>query len=741
MIWPFSGNGEPRQASAAHHRRGLEHLAANRLEPALAELERALDLAPGNHEFANSLGNACRAAGNRERAADCYRRALRFAPRHVPSLFNLAVIEREAGRLDKAEEYFRRVLELSPEDHEALLHLGTLLQLRSSAEEAAQVLRRALRQAPGNAFAHHQLGLACKGLGRLDEAMECFGQALQLDPDLAEAHNDLANLLQEEGRLDEAVVHYRTAVRLAPEAAIAANNLGSALVRQGKLDEAQACFRNCIELAPEMAIAHFNLATIHSLRGERDEALASYRTAERLRPEDAAIREGLLFELQNACDWSRFEELCERQRGSVQQQSETPISPFSLLSIPSTRAEQLRCARAFSARHARAVARDRQAQGFRFRRDQKSRLTIGYLSADFHEHVTAYVMAELFELHDRSRFEVVAFSYGPDDGSPMRARLARAFEHFEDIAPLSHSAAAASIHARGVDILVDLKGHTQHARTEITALRPAPLQVSYIGYPATMGAEFIDYLVADRFVIPEAHAADYAENLVRMPGSFFVVDRRRAVAATPSRRELGLPEDAFVFCCFNQTYKILPQVFAVWMRLLAALPGSVLWLLEGSPRSTQNLRREARACGVAPERLIFAPKLPLDRHLGRVRAGDLFLDTAPYNAHTTASDALWVGVPVLTCAGETFAARVAGSLLSAAGMPELITHSMADYEALALRLARSPDTLGGLRRRLDANRRTAALFDTPAYVRDLEQAYARMWALHTSGIAPQRIDV
>jgi predicted O-linked N-acetylglucosamine transferase (SPINDLY family) len=741
MTVPPSGSDDGDGSPSAYHGRGLAHLAARRLELALAELERALQLEPGNHEYAKSLGNAYKAAGDRHKAADCYRRALRIAPDHVPSLFNLGLIEREAGRLGAAEECFRRIHELAPKDLDALLHLGSLLQLRAQGEEAARIFRLVLQHAPGNAFAHHQLGLACKVLGRTDEATESFAKALELDPGLAEAHNDLGNLLQDEGRLEEAASHYRTAVRLAPGVAVAANNLGSALVRLGRLDEAQGCFRDCIAAAPEMAIAHFNLGTIHSLRGERDEALECYRTAERLRPDDAAIREGLLFELQNACDWSRFEELCERQRRSVREQSASPISPFSLLSIPSTRAEQLQCARAFSARYARAAARGRQAQQFRHGRERKSRLTIGYLSADLHEHVTAYVMAELFELHDRSRFEVVAYSYGPDDGSPMRKRLVRAFERFEDIASLSHAAAAASIHAQGVDILVDLKGYTQHARTEIVALRPAPIQVSYMGYPATMAAEFIDYMVADRFVIPEAHAADYAENLVMMPSTYYVNDRRRPVAATPPRHELGLPRDAFVFCCFNQTYKILPQVFAAWMRMLAAVPGSVLWLLEGSPRSTQNLRREAQAQGVAPERLVFAPKLPLDKHLGRARAADLFLDTAPYNAHTTATDALWVGVPVLTRAGETFVSRVAGSLLGAVGLPELVTHSIADYEALALRLAGSPDMLGALRNRLTANLTSARLFDTPAFVSNLEEAYLRMWALYAAGEAPRRIDL
>jgi predicted O-linked N-acetylglucosamine transferase (SPINDLY family) len=404
-----------------------------------------------------------------------------------------------------------------------------------------------------------------------------------------------------------------------------------------------------------------------------------------------------------------------------------PISPFSLLSIPSTLAEQLQCARQFSREISAAVALERQRLNFRFDRLPAAKLSVGYLSADFHEHATAYLTAELFELHDRSRFRVVGYSYGHDDGSPMRARLKRGFDGFVDLAARSYAEAAAAIHGDGIHILVDLKGYTLRARTGIMALRPAPVQVSYLGYPGTMGAQFIDYLVADRFVVPPALADCYSEKLVLMPDSYQVNDRERAMADTPTRRELGLPEDAFVFCCFNQAYKILPEVFSSWMRLLQAAPQSVLWLLDSNEWATQNLQREARDQGVETGRLIFAPILSLDRHLARLRAADLFLDTFPCNAHTTASDALWAGLPVLTCAGETFASRVAGSLLTAAGLPELITRSMAEYEALALRLAGNPGELTTLREKLSRNRSAAPLFDTPRFTRHLEAAYQRMW--------------
>lgn len=746
--------------------------AANPVAPALAELERAMQLDPGNPEIAKSLGNAHKAAGDRDKAAECYRHALRIAPDHLPSLYNLGLVLHETNRLEEAEQMFDRARRLAPKDVEVLAHLGAIQCKRAEHADAAETLRAALQFAPENsklwlwlaiacegipdgieesiqclrrslaidpgfAEAQAQLGAAYRKLGKLREAEEAYRSALGLDPGLAGAIDGLGGLHLDAGRLDEAVAHYRGALHSSPGAATHYNGLGCALTRSGGLAEAVDCFRKAIDLLPGYAGAYHNLGTALALQGATGEALHCFKEALRLKPGDAAIRECLLYEKQRACDWTQLEELIDAQRRSVLLQSESPISPFSLLSIPSTRAEQKRCARDFSARYARAAARDREKLAFRFDRGRKSRLTIGYLSADFHAHVTAYVMAELFELHDRNRFEIIAFSYGPEDGSPVRARLKRSFEKFVDVAALPHAAAASAIHAQGVDILVDLKGYTEHARTEITALRPAPIQVSYMGYPATMAAEFIDYMVADRFVIPAEHASDYSETLVLMPGSYYVNDRLRAVADTPPRGELGLPQDAFVFCCFNQTYKILPQVFAVWMRLLSARAGSVLWLLEGSPESTQNLRREARAHGIDDRRLVFAPKLPLDRHLGRLRSADLFLDTLPYNAHTTATDALWVGVPVLTCPGDTFVSRVAGSLLTAVGMPELITSSLADYEALALHLARSPDRLGALRGKLAHNRSTTPLFDTPGFARYLEQAYARMWAQYLSGTPPQ----
>jgi predicted O-linked N-acetylglucosamine transferase (SPINDLY family) len=715
----------------------------------LAELERAVRLDPHNAELLKTLGNAKKASGDSEGAIASYRRSLEISPHYLPALYNLGMTLHEMFRLDEAERCFRRVLELDPVDADALFHLGALLHKRSELEEAAQIYRAALRRAPDNPHLWLALGAALaeqpgqieESIRCLREARRCLAQAIERDPKSPDARNALGNVLQEEGRLDDAIEQYRAAIAFSPDHAASYNNLGCALVRKGELAEAVGCLREVIRLKPDFAEAHFNLASAHSLAGRRDDAVRSFEAAEKLRPDYPPYKGALLFEMQHTCDWSRIGELCESQRRSISGQSESSLSPFSLLSIPSTLAEQLECARQYSRQISAAVAVERQRLNFRFDRAPTAKLSVGYLSADFHEHATAYLTAELFELHDRGRFRVVGYSYGHDDGSPMRARLQRAFDRFVDLGALPHADAAAAVHADGIDILVDLKGYTANARSEIMALRPAPVQVSYLGYPGTMGADFIDYLVGDRFVTPPQHAEGYSEKLVLMPGSYQVNDRRRPVVDPPPRRELGLPDDAFVFCCFNQAYKILPDLFSSWMRLLQAAPQTVLWLLDWNAWATQNLQREARKCGIGAGRLIFAPKLPLEAHLGRLGAADLFLDTLPYNAHTMASDALWAGVPIVTCAGNTFASRVAGSLLTAIDMPELIVASLAEYEALTLKLARSPRELSLLRDKIRRQRSSGMLFDTPRFARSLEKAYESMWINYQQGNAPRTIEL
>lgn len=598
-------------------------------------------------------------------------------------------------------------------------------------------LEQALREDPDNHELLKNLGNACKAVGKFERAVDCYRRALEINPAYISARYNLGLVLHQMHRVEDAEAQFRLLLEFDPRDAEALFHLGALLSTQLRYAEAVRTFRDALHLAPEDANLWMALGETHTLQRALDQGLRCYEKALSLQPDNPSFLSVLLYRKQWVCDWSRFEEFAGRARRSVTEGTDAQIAPFSFLTIPSTPAEQLQCAGNFARRQLREVARERT---FRFVREAKPRLRIGYLSGDFHEHPVAYMITELIELHDRGRFEIFGYSYGPDDGSAMRSRLQRAFDRFVDLSTMSRAEAAGKIHADGVDILVDLKGYAGADATEILASRPSPVQVNYLGYPGTTGADFIDYVVTDPFVTPPGSERHYSERLVLMPASYLVNDRKRPIADTPPRRELGLPEGAMVFCCFNQPYKILPEVFAIWMRLLAAVPRSVLWLLDANPWAVSNLRREAQARGVAPERLVFAPFVPQSHdHLGRLRTADLFLDTFPYNAHATASDALWVGVPLVTRAGDTFASRVAGSLLSAIGLPELITYSAAEYEALALRLAREPTELNALRQTLQRNRATSPLFDTPGFARSLEAAYGQMWEHFRSGSEPRCI--
>jgi len=521
-------------------------------------------------------------------------------------------------------------------------------------------------------------------------------------------------------------------------------NQGHALQNKGPahLVDAIGLYRKALACDPNCAEVHFALGDIARLLGHPREAVRSYATALVLEPDHVLAETGLIYVFQDLCDWGELALLWERARERIRRTPAPLIPPFAILAMPSSGTEQLAVARTWATHVVEVVRSVRDRLGFQFPRLPKRTLRIGYLSGHFHNMATACLITELFELHDRTRFAVYAYSYGPDDGSPIRQRLLRACDRFVDIASTDAAAVARRIHADGVDILVDLMGYLADARPEILALRPAPIQVSYLAYPGTTGAAYMDYVITDRFVTPPAQEPVFTEQCVFLPDCYQVNDRQRPIAeTTPTRAECGLPAGTFVFCCFNNPYKFAPAMFDTWMRLLQAVPASVLWLLLTTPDAAVNLRREAATRGVTPARLVFAPRQLVADHLARHRLADLGLDTFPVTGHTTTSDALWAGLPVVTCAGETFVSRVAGSLLNAIGLPELVTNSQAEYEALALHLARNPAVLGELRERLAANRGTAPLFDTPRSTRHLERAYELMWEHYLRGEPPGRIEV
>jgi predicted O-linked N-acetylglucosamine transferase (SPINDLY family) len=439
------------------------------------------------------------------------------------------------------------------------------------------------------------------------------------------------------------------------------------------------------------------------------------------------------------CEWDDFAGAAPRVRALLSRGEAGRLSPFLALSVPGISAQEQRACSELWTRDRIAVGLPERARlAFAVDLGLRDRLRIGYLSNDFHDHATARLLIETFEAHDRGRCEIHAFSFGADDGGGLRRRILAAVDGFHDVATLSDTDAARAVHDVGVDILVDLKGYTLGARTGILMLHPAPVQVNFLGYPGTLGADICDYIITDAFTTPPAAAPDYSEAFAYMPHCYQPHGRPGAIGRKPARSEVGLPEAGFVFCCFNQAYKFTPAVFDLWCRLLDAAPGSVLWLL-GAERAEGNLRGEALRRGIAPDRLVFAPDVAQGEHLGRLQLADLVLDTMPYGAHTTASDALWAGVPVVTCAGDTFPSRVAGSLLHAVGLPDLVAVDADDYVAIARRLATEPDLMAACTARLRHNRLTTPLFDVKAYTRALEDLYAMMWRRRCMGVAPTAI--
>jgi protein O-GlcNAc transferase len=593
--------------------------------------------------------------------------------------------------------------------------------------EAAQLCQQVLHADPREPQAWYLLGMIAYRAGQSGAASAMLRKAISEDPYFAVAHSDLGTLLTEQGRIPDAMACYRRAIEVSPNFPEAYNNLGNACQMTGSLEEAIACYRQAIELRPGYAEAHRNLGSAFRRAGRLIEARAAFEAAVALDPALAEVYPLIVREMQQACAWDGLDRLSKQVVDLVENGSGA-VSPFLFLCLETTPAQQLHCARQWAAQHLPGPAVRPKA------RPDGDPITIGYLSADFQEHATAHLISQLFSLHDRTRFRVFGYSYGRDDGGAARRRLMTSFDRFVDLETASFAEAAGRIREDGVDILVDLKGYTTDARPQILALRPAPIQVTYLGYPGTTGTGFIDFILVDPFVVPPDQQPFFSERLVHLPDCYQVNDRTRPIATRiPSRAECGLPEAGFVFCCFNVTYKITPRLFEVWMRLLAATEGSVLWLLESNPLAAANLRREAEARGIGADRLIFAPVLPNPEHLARFAIADLFLDTLPYNAHTVASDSLWGGCPVLTCAGQTFPSRVAGSLLRAVGLPELVTTSLAEYEALALQLAGDRDRLRSLREKLCQNRLTFPLFDSRRFARHLEEAYAAMWE-HRDGL-------
>jgi protein O-GlcNAc transferase len=637
-----------------------------------------------------------------------------------------------AGRLAEAKQMYETVLRANPRHADALHLLGVLATQTRQPEQAVALIGQAIAINGKVADFHLHLGFALTALGKPATALASFDNAIALgmnNPTVQAARTmalfNHAIELTAAGKVEEAIASYGQAIAAKPDYAQAYANRGILLAQLGRLAEAIDSHTRSLAIDPRQAQVFANRGNAHFLSKQLPEAARDFEQALALDPGHDFVAGTLFHTNMQMCHWDDVDaRLVALEAGIAAGAKVAP--PFPLLAASSS----LEIHRKVAEIWINGLHPANDVLGPIAPRERGGRIRVAYFSADFHQHATAYLIAELFELHDRSKFDVIVFSFGPPSKEAMRLRIEAAVDRFIDVTAMPDREVAALARELGIDVAVDLKGITQDSRPGIFAHRAAPVQVSYLGYPATMGSSFIDYVIADETVIPPEHQPHYAEKVVYLPGSYQVNDRQRRISERQfTRAELGLPETGFVFCCFNNSYKITPANFACWMRILAAVEGSVLWLLEDHPVAASNLRAHAMRHGIGPLRLVFAERLPLDEHLARHRQADLFLDTLPYNAHTTASDALWAGLPVLTCLGATFAGRVAASLLLAMGLPELVTQSMEDFEANAIALARDAMQLNEIKHKLNGKLLTAPLFDSALFVENIEAAYRAMLEL------------
>ena len=670
--------------------------------------------------------------GQHSQAAVLCRRVLTRDTRNAQARYFLGLAHAFGGEVDAAIEQWTQLLRFNPKDFAALANLGAALAQLGRHTEAITRLRAALAIDGSQAQVHYNLGNSLLATDDIDSAIASFRSATTLNPRFPEARNNLGVAHRRAGRLVEAGAEFAHAIAIDPGYSDARSNLDSAAQalydlgitqhRAGQLDAAVSSYEQALSLRPDVSGAWRDRgAALESLQRLR-EALESYRKALELAPTDVGASAGMLSCSVRVCDWSSTARSLQRLR-------EAPtglqaIHPFLALSVCDEPAEQLLIGTAHVLGTASPIAAPVQPR----RQDQLPRMRIAYVSADFRDHAVAHLLVGVLERHAREHFEIHAISLRPEDRtSEVGRRLRQAVEHYHDLSTQTDAAISERLRDLSIDIAVDLNGYTIGGRPDVFAHRCAPVQVSYLGYAGTTGAPYMDYLLADEVVIPVGEEASYSERIIRLPHCYLPNDDRRSIGAPPSRAEAGLPEQGLVLCAFTNAYKITPAVFEIWMRLLRELPGSVLWLRAMGAEAKANLQREAQAGGVPAERLIFAPHVAgMAEHLGRQTLADLYLDTLPYNAHSTTCDALWAGVPVLTCTGRSFASRVAASALHAVGLPELITHTLQEYERKALELGRDPQRLRGLRAKLAQQRVGSSLFDTNSYCRSLENAFRSM---------------
>lgn len=713
--------------------RGQALDALQRPRDAITSFDRAIALEPDFAAAHFHRGAALMGLGQSQAALDSFDRVIALEPDHAETWFRRALVRHVLGHTDAVLADLDHMIARQPPRAEIFLLRADIRMGQGRVADAIADYDRAIALQPDAAEMFVNRGNAHFARRDRDAALADYDRAIALNPDLAEAYLNRGNAFLAGRDLARALADHDKAAALQPTFAQAHLCRAVTLAALNRPAEALAACDRLIALTPDDAAAYAERARLLAGQGRHGDAVQDYRRAIARNPRLEYVQGGYLRSQMQLCDWRDFDADCAGLTAAIE--ADIPQA-LALLFVPSSACLQRRCAARYAAE--KYPAMPSLWRGERYGHDK---IRLAYLSGAFRAHPTTVLMGGLFARHDKARFETTALSFGPDDGSAERRHLQSSFNRFLDVADLSDRQIAERIRALEIDILVDLDGYIDHARTGILAHRPAPVQVNYLGFPGTLGAPYVDYIIADPVLIPPRDEAHYVEKVVRLPDTYQPNSNRPLPALPPGRAALGLPEDGFVFCSFNNHHKITPDIFAVWMRLLDQVPGSVLWLLTMDEAPRANLRNEAAQRGIDPARMVFADYVSPPEHLARLQRADLFLDTLYYNAHTTASDALWTGLPVVTCRGETFAGRVAASLLTAAGLPELVTQTLADYEALALRLAREPALLQSMRDSLARNGAASALFDQDRFLRHLEAAYEEMARIMDAGQPPRSFDV
>ena len=651
------------------------------------------------------------------------------------SLYNIAGAS-NAGlmQFDAAISNYKKALKINPDYAGAYNNIGAALNEKGDLEAAIESYKQALKINPDYAEAYYNMGVALKKKHDPEAAIESYKQALKINPDYAEAYNNMGNVLKDKGDLEAAIDNYKQAIKIKPDYVDAYSNMGNALKDKGDLEAALDSYKQAIKIKPDYAYAYGNMGNVLKDKGDLEAAIDNYKQAIKIKPDYAEALSQSYHLAALMSDWA-FAKALEKNLSS--DQLEGNVAVYGLMSLEDNPAMHLK-------RTTNLVkSKYNYLPLFNIRPPLKSnRIKVGYFSSYFRQHPVTMLSVNMLEYSDKENFETFAFHYGPNTQDEYRLRITSAFDHFIDVSGMLDKEIAQLALEKEIDIAIEFNGFMKDERIGILAHRPAPIQINYLAYPGTMGANFYDYIVADSTLIPEDQKINYSENIIYLPNCYMPQDGTRKISdKSITRQECNLPEDSFVFCCFNNSFKITPKEFDIWMRLLSKIDGSVLWLLKINKSSEVNLKTEAKKRGVEPNRLIFADKVPVEDHLARQKLADLFLDTFNVNAHTTASDALWVGLPVLTKIGKGFAARVASSLLTSLEVPELITTSEKEYEALALSLALNPEKLWSIKKKLADKRTSAPLFDTETYTKNLEKAYTQAYERYTQGLSPIEIKI